>query len=274
MNKKNIAQFLTFWALLFVVFSCSEDLIKSDYDADTSKLPTLTLSVSDINYDTAYAVGSYTLASNGDDSISECGFLVSTDSSFFQIESVVTDTNLSGTSFSGIINLYGSTKYYVKSYTVSKNGTAVSEAVSFTTPDAPTFEDEYLFGVYTESDYDQDSTFEASYDSVLFIEKEGSVDQFYIYNFWGGGETVVANVDFETKTFTIDPQVIYVDGSYGDCYIYYFYIDSDEWTYNTTDAIVGEYDDAGNITIGAWGAGVSAGFFGTYSYSTLTKTSD
>ncbi|MGF7139478.1 hypothetical protein [Roseimarinus sediminis] len=269
MKLKNIIKSM-FLLLVVTIFAtgCQEDILKEDYEnADASKLPTLTLTVNNVTYESA--VASATITTNGDDVFSEKGFIVSTDASFLSAESVIVTE---GDAFMNALSLAGSTTYFVKAYTVSLNGVATSEATEFTTPEAPKFEDTYLYGTYTETDYDLDGVVEAVYEGAIVLsEKAGSANQMYIENFWAGGETIVATVDFENKTISVAPQIIYIDGTYGDCYIVSLYQADGSWTYDETSIIIGTYDENGTITLGSWGARVSAGFFGTYLGSTLQK---
>jgi len=107
--------------------------------------------------------------------------------------------------------------------------------------------------------------YDASINSI-----SGSLTQVSIYNFWGGGETVIAEVNLEAKTIAMLPgQIIYIDSTNGNCYARY--IDASAGKYDKTSPIVGTIDDKGNIVWGAWGAQVSAGFYGTYKKTTFTK---
>lgn len=267
-NKLILVSLLLISTITF--FSCEDDIVKDDYEiTDTSKLPTLAASVGDVTYESATATGTYTM--NGD-TIIEKGFLISTDESFATIESAIT---IAGETYSSSFEVLGETTYYLKAYTISANGTATSEVVSFTTPVAPTFEDTYLYGTYTESDYDLDGVLEASYPSgIQFTEKPGSANQFYITNLWDGGKTIVASVDFENKTIAIAAQVIYVSGDYGDCSIIALIDSGAGLEGDPTASVIGSYDEQGNVTLAPWGANVSAGWFGKYSKSTFTKVSD
>lgn len=257
------------FSLALIFTSCEEEVIKSDYEkVDESKLPSIALTVSDITYESASASASISIS--GDDLFSEKGFIISNDETFITAETVIIADN---EDFSNTLTLAGSTKYFVKAYTLSQNGIATSEAFEFTTPEAPKFEDTYLYGTYTETDYDLTGAIEAVYENGITISAiEGSANKMSIENFWDGGETITASVDFENKTITINPQVIYVSADYGDCYIYYLYQSGEEWSHNPEEIISGTYDEDGNITIDSWGAGVSAGFFGQYLKTELVKT--
>lgn len=257
-----------FSLLAFSFFGCEEDVVKSDYEKeDASKLPTLNLEVTEVTFESGLA--SATVSINGDDNFSEKGFLVTTVEDFSEIEDVVA---VEGDMFEASLALGGETTYFVKAYTVSVNGIATSNMVSFTTPIAPVFEDTYLFGTYTETDYDLSGEVEAVYEGAIEIAQvPGRYNQVYISNLWDGGEVIVGVVDFESKTISVSPQVIYVDATYGDCYIYALEIVDGAAAANMTIATIATYDEEGNITLGMWGARVSAGFFGRYSKSEFVK---
>ncbi len=126
-----------------------------------------------------------------------------------------------------------------------------------------------VIGSYSELDYTLEDEEEGPSD-VSISPVDGSETQVAIYNFWDGGQTIMATVDLEQKTISILPdQVIYISGDYGDCKA--IRIDLNAGAYDPAGAIVGAYDDSGNITFEAWSARVEAGTFGNYASSVLTK---
>lgn len=269
MKTKNILILSLFVLSIFFFYSCEDEIVKSDYEkSDTGKMPTLTLSVSNISYDTAAATATYSL--NGD-TISEKGFIVSTDEDFYTIESIVVDET-DGTEFSGSLSsLIGSTTYYAKSYAVSPNGIGLSDVVTFTTEEAPIFEDTYLFGTYIESDYVSGVLDYQNY--VEFTEIDGSANTFTIYNLWDWGESIIASVDFDTKTITIDPQVIYVSSDYGDFYLYAVEVDESGSPTALLSQMTATYDENGNVTFDyPWIAYLISGDYSGSYYGPYTST--
>lgn len=124
----------------------------------------------------------------------------------------------------------------------------------------------YLGADFKLSDGSQEGgDYDASISSI-----SGSLTQVSINNFWGGGETVIAEVDLETKTIKMLPgQIIYVDGTYGNCKA--IAIDLDAGAYDPTAPIIGTIDSSGNIVWAAWAARVSVGTFGNYIKTVFTK---
>jgi hypothetical protein len=273
MNIKNITRLFYFLVVVSIGFtSCEDEINKEDYEiTDAGQLPALTVTVGDVTYSSATA--SATLTTNGDTEFSEKGFMVSSGESFLSPESIVVieDDAAFSTALSGLTGL---TKYYVKAYAISVNGVATSEVVSFTTLKAPEFEDKYLYGTYTETDYLLDGSIDGVYTgAVEFVEKPGSADQFYITNLWDGGETITASVDFDTKTISIPAQVVWVSSSSGNFYIYNLEIAGGVVTAFNTGPVTATYDVQGNVTMGPWVPAISTGGnYGQYIKSAFTKT--
>ena len=130
-----------------------------------------------------------------------------------------------------------------------------------------------LAGVYTEVDYKLDGTIEATYANAIVIAPVAAdLNKLKITNFWDGGNfTIEAIMNFGAKTFTIAPQIIYVDATHGNCLIYPFNVAGnavDKSGAATNCTIVGD-----TLVVGSWAATVAAGTFGRYLKSTLVKGS-
>lgn len=131
--KKNIMKFLaSLFVVAFATVSCTEDVVKSDYDyvPDVSKLPTLTLNVGAITGSTVALTGTLTPVGT-DTAIIEKGFVCAKNADFTMnvVSKKVVSANLSGV----MDNLAGDTDYFVKSYAVTINGIAYSEVKTFKT---------------------------------------------------------------------------------------------------------------------------------------------
>ncbi|MFA5045526.1 MAG: hypothetical protein WC542_06330, partial [Paludibacter sp.] len=240
--KKNILKVIVL--LLGVAFSfvscTTEDILKSKYDyvQDATKLPTVMLTVGEITGASVACVGTSTFTS--DSSYIERGFVCSTDIDF--TTNVVSAKADSG-SFTGTVNkLSELTEYYVKAYVITQNGIAYSEMQLFTTPllKNPLL---FLCGSYTETDYKlSDSSIEATY-PVDFKEITGNTKQLQLINFWGGGDSIIVDVNLVTKTISLAPQVIYVDATYGDTKEYP--LSSAGVVDKTGTPVLGTFDDNG-----------------------------
>ncbi|MDX9748078.1 MAG: hypothetical protein RBT57_06220 [Paludibacter sp.] len=130
-----------------------------------------------------------------------------------------------------------------------------------------------IAGVYTEVDYKADGTVEATYkDAIVIAPVAGDLSKITIKNFWdGGGHVIEAVMNFAAGTFTIAPQIIYKDATYGDCRIYPYNVSAN--TVDKSGAATQGTIKAGVLEVGSWAATVEAGTFGKYSKSTLTKGS-
>lgn len=126
-----------------------------------------------------------------------------------------------------------------------------------------------ILGGYNQADYLlKDGSLKDVY-PISINSIPGSITKVAIQNFWNGGTEIIAEVDLETNEISILPgQTIYVDKTYGAAIA--VYIDAAAGVYDTTSPIVGTISENG-IEFGAWGSRVSAGFFGTYVMSVLTR---
>jgi len=269
--NKNIMKFLaSLFIVAFATVSCTEDVIKADYDytGDSSKLPALSLTIGEITgasvecFGTSVYVGSDTV-------ILEKGFICATDAEFTTgIVSIKNDS----ANFHGVVTkLVELTNYFVKSYVITKDGIAYSGYLTFKTPMLKNPLVDYV-GTYVQSDYKYaDNSLEASY-NVTFVEIVGNTKQLKLVNFWDGGEEIIVDFNLTTKKISIAPQNIYTHATYGEVKGY---------PYNGTAAdisgtpVLGTIETNGSITLDSWSARVSAGSFGTYKKSTLIPaTSD
>jgi hypothetical protein len=265
--KRNKSKTILLFAVLAAVLSgCEDDIVKRDidnaYTGDPSKLPTLTAgSPSAVTYESAVLSASL---SGGSDEVTEAGFLYSQDESFATF-SVAAGRLSEGTVTATLTGLPPLTTCYAKVYAVSKgNGTAYSDnSFSFTTLKAPEFEDTYLFGTYSTTDYllENGEPEDGAYD--VEIARVGNLyDRITITNLWGGEETITATVNFVNKTITTDRNsIVYVHPDYGNCWILGMNLISEEYY---LPSAVATYDEAGKIVFESWSATVAAGDFGFY----------
>ena len=236
--KRNLLSIALISALAIAFVGCKDDLVKDDIDAkynrDANISAPVVTDVTDASatvtytaeFDTTNMVGVY------------CGVVLSTTADFLgdKIDVVLAPGAVKE------VNVAGDTKYYAKSYIVTGAGVKYSEVTTFQTEKPKEFEDKYLFGAYTAFD---DGNDESTYDmEISWIE--GTSNRINIINFWDGGETVTASVDFENKLIVLDfePQVAEEEG-YG-WYILYAVDEDGELT--DTEKIVGTYDAEGNIS--------------------------
>ena len=124
---------------------------------------------------------------------------------------------------------------------------------------------DYLIGTWVQSDYGINGELDdGGWDVTISKKADNEIN---ISNFWGYGKTITAIVDFDEKTITIPKgQIIYVDATYGNCFITSF----EEAVVDTNKEIKGTLSALG-IRINDWCAHVAAGEFGEYSYSLLEK---
>ena len=250
---------------------------KDDFDAkftDASGLPTVTLTEAKaLSYSDMSA--SATLSST--EGIIDAGFQISNSEDFSgaRITSCIEEDEegnivIPSTIETSITRVKDNQTFYVRAYAITEKGTtATSEASKVDIPKAPDFKDTFLFGTYVMTDY----TLAGEIDDQYYVEV-GQYNGFWnlitISNIWGGGKTIIAEVDFEKKTITTDPySVIYVHSSYGNCWPWGLYINGSSLAKNPTCVVNATYTE-GTITLGYWSAMVSAGSFGNY-YSVLTK---
>jgi len=129
-----------------------------------------------------------------------------------------------------------------------------------------------IIGTYTEKDYlYSDGTLEATYtDAITIGPHPDDETKVIINNFWdGGGYDIEADVDLSTNSMVILPgQIIYVSGTYGDCKM----VRIAGGAYDNANGINCTIDANGNIETESWAALVSAGAFGNYERSVLTKS--
>jgi hypothetical protein len=281
--KRNITSFLIL-ATLFIagLSSCEEQVAEINENinlGNPAKLPTVTISdASNVTFDGA--VLSATIASTAEtDSIIEAGFILANNEGFMPTSSVVFFKSVNNGAISSVLTgLTDKTTFYVKAYAVTyRNGTAYSSTyISFTTPEAPTFEDTYLFGIYDAIDIDVNTGQQEGEPYPVEIRQIGTLyNRVSISNIWGGEETIQATVDFTAKTITTDSKpVIYVHPDYGDCWMRGFDIVDGSIVYYASSLdlsyAIADYDNAGHVNFRYWAARVSAGTFGYY-VTQLTK---
>ena len=132
-----------------------------------------------------------------------------------------------------------------------------------------------ILGTYAQVDY-LNSTGAPEYAPYLMgIAATSNPNEVTLVNFWGEGKDIIAEIDLITYSIAIPPgQLIYVDGTYGNCLAVYY----SEGYYYPNEKIPGSISlDGSTITIGnpaekiGWQPRVSAGSFATYSHSVLTK---
>lgn len=215
--------------------SCDDDLVKDDIDAKYLSKAEISAPVySDLTYNSVTM--SYEISNAEDMTLAYCGILISEDESFVDVISCSAAPGEQTT-----MNVLGETNYFAKAYVVVGTETRYSEVVKFTTPKAPEFVDKYLFGHYLAYDDGDDSyVYEMEISHV-----EGSYNRIYITNWWDGGETITASVDFETKSIIVDDEPhIYKYPDYGWVI---FYGVTDDQTALTPNPI-GYYDENGHIS--------------------------
>lgn len=264
--KRKFASFAGVLLAMTLMIGCSEEeLLKSDYDYTpvSGNLPTISLTVGDITGATVVCSAVSTYPS--DSSYSERGFICATDTAFKTgVVSQVADSGVFSTTVLGLTEL---TTYYLKAYVLTKDGISYSAYQTFATP--------YLSnpmaaicGTYIEADYLlEDGSLEAT-STVSFEEIEGNISQINMVNFWGTSETIVVDVDLVANTVSIDPQVIFVSATYGNCYNYPYTSGALD---NTGTPLIGTINPTTHvITLNSWAATVSAGTFGLYASTTLT----
>lgn len=133
----------------------------------------------------------------------------------------------------------------------------------------------WLTGAWTETDIDSKGTVEATYPNVVIkkANDDPADNKIQMFNFWGNGSDFVLNgtVDFTTKTLSLDGgQIFMVHKKYGT--VWFAPYDPATGTYDGghTEPIGGSLTPAG-VVINGWVAFCTAGEFGVYNYSTLTR---
>ena len=71
-------------------------------------------------------------------------------------------------------------------------------------------------------DYAADNSVERTSAVKLIKENETTLK---IENFWGGGGTITAQVDYSKGEIVIEPQLMYEHATYGPCFIYSVNVD-------------------------------------------------
>ena len=237
--KRNLFSIALISALAIAFVGCNDDLVKDDIDAKYNRDATISAPVvTDVT--DASANVTYTAEFDTTNLVDVyCGIMISTTEDF--VDSTSTEIFLAPGEVKEI-TVVGDTKYYAKSYIAVGTGVKYSEVTAFQTEKPKEFVDKYLFGAYTAFDDGDD---ESTYDmEISWIE--GTSNRINIINFWDGGETVTASVDFEKKQIALDfePKVAEEEG-YG-WYILYA-VDAEENLIDT-EKIVGTYDADGNIS--------------------------
>lgn len=215
--------------------SCEDDLVKDDIDAKyTSKAVVSAPTCSDMTFNSVTI--SYEVSDAEDLALTYCGVLFSEDESF---EDVIEYATVPGEATT--LEVLGGTNYFAKAYIVVGTETRYSEVTKFTTPESPAFEAPYLFGDYIAYD-DGDDSYQYSM-TISFMKN--SYNRIYITNWWDGGETVTAHVDFENKTIIVDDEPHICDyPGYGWVIFYGVSDDQTELTPNP----IGYYDENGHIS--------------------------
>ena len=240
--------------IVAMAFIGCEDLVKDDIDAKYLVARDVNLSApncTDIAYDSVTVSYSVDGDTEGLESI-YFGVLFSTKEDFSE--------RLDYNTLPGQVlrvEVAGGTNYYVKSYCVVGNSVKYSEVTQITTPEPPKFEDTYLFGSYKAYD-DGNSDPEAMYPmEIAWVEN--TFNRITITNWWGGGTTVTATVDFEKKQIIVDYEPAIFDYSeYDPDFSWIYFYSMDEEGNPTEDPIVATYDDKGNIEFPLYFIGITS----------------
>lgn len=117
-------------------------------------------------------------------------------------------------------------------------------------------------------DYAADNSVERTSAVKLIKENETTLK---IENFWGGGGTITAQVDYSKGEIVIEPQLMYEHATYGPCFIYS--VNVDKKIYDSKAKIYGTIDENG-ITLESWGCVIASGdytgsSFGLYRGSSI-----
>ncbi|MDR1718743.1 MAG: hypothetical protein LBR67_01290 [Dysgonamonadaceae bacterium] len=280
--KRNMKSFAFAAIALFGLFACQEDIPERDLTINQGNpafQPTVELKdASDVTYEGAVLSLALTLTAQTD-SVMEAGFLIADNEAFHPVSKIITFKKPSGGELGNqltslLTGLPEKTQYYVKAFAATKySGTAYSNnVISFTTGEAPQFEDTYLFGTYSAIDIDLTTGEQEGGAYPITIKQVGQLyNRISIYNVWGAEETIEATVDFSAKTITTDVKsVIYVDPDYGICWMQGFDIVGGAAVNYPTAVAIADYNATGKIQFRYWKAQVSAGYFGLY-LTILTK---
>ena len=240
--KKHIFSMAMASVVVLAFIGC-EDLVKDDIDAKYNRDVTVSApECADVNY--VSATISYTI--DGDTAglaAKYCGVLVSETEDF----SDIVECNIKPGEEKNIW-LFENTNYFAKSYFVVGTEIRYGGVTQFKTTQASEFKDKFLLGTYTAYDDGNVGDPNSAY-GMEITQIEGSNNRIEITNWWDGGETVTARVDFENKLIIVDDDpAIFNYGEYlGDPslgFIYFYDFDEDD---NFTN-VIGEYDDEGNIS--------------------------
>jgi hypothetical protein len=232
------------------------------------KIPTVELIIDSIGIDFIQLKGSYQFENERLTDVLETGFEVALNENFNQgYRPVAADENFVAT----VDKLLADTEYYIRSFVTTIDGKSFSPSVKITTQEN-IVNPSWLDGKYQQTDYNSDGSVSDVYETditIMSANHDGTL--LSIHNFWEGGDfTIYAQVNYDAKTFTIAPQVIYKHDQYGDCKIFPFDVAS-----NTIDRsgnpVHGIIEEDGSLTVGSWAAMVNAGAFGRYLKSSLIK---
>jgi len=279
MSIKNIINCLFFFIASSAFVSCEKEINGDDYNKTSPEyLPSIAMQADSVSFDGVLL--NIQMSLNSDEELQEQGILISSDPSFAAgatrvetFDSIHIDHQFLAT------RLLGSTPYYFKSYTYSKNGFAFSDVVNITTEEPPVFEDTYLFGTFNQINHSMkygivdgsESGYWNAFGPMTIEQVKGTYNQISIFNFWGYGRTIIAELNFEDKTLEISPQEIAEFDKNGPLSIYKWSMDaSNNILIHLEENVQGHYDENGNITIDMWG-----GFAyndGYYVYDFCTET--
>lgn len=209
--KKFFKYLIPCMAFALALTSCNETMDdKAVIDAKHESFDIPEFSVSSaaaMNYESALLTG----AVSDLDNVQEVGFQIATDAQF--TDGVLFPCEELTSPFSAEIEgLNEKTTYYVRAYVFTKTGvTLYSEATTFTTPKAPIYS---IDGAYTVTEYNAE-TGEASNPYEMTVTFDGTnPNKVYIYNLWGGEETIQGVYDEATNTISVptNQNIYYYDG--------------------------------------------------------------
>jgi hypothetical protein len=141
--------------LTLALASCTKEVNKADFDytPDAANLPAVTVTFGNLTGTSADLAGNVTF--RHDDSFIEKGFLISETADFAAPLSIAANALTFKATAAGLTD---DTPHYVKAYVLTKDGIALSEAASFTTPYIPP-QWKALEGIWTVTeDFNEDNT--------------------------------------------------------------------------------------------------------------------
>ena len=256
--KRNLLSIALISVLAIAFVGCKDDLVKDDIDAKYNRDATISAPVV-TNVTDASATVTYTAEFDTTNLVGVyCGVVLSTTEDFSgdKIEVVLAP----GAQKS--VEVKADTRYYAKSYIVTGTGVEYSEVKTFQTEKAKEFEDKYLWGTYTAYDDGVDTvTYEMQISWV-----EGTSNKINIINWWDGGETVTASVDFEKKQIVVELEPKIFDYSVLEPSVGWviFYAVDEEGNFLDDVNVIGTYDDKGNISFPEYGIFIEE--VGPYAY--------